>query len=142
MTDQPCRIAIVAADFNQAVVHPMIEAAREEIAAAGAELSREITVPGSYEVPIIAQRLLERDDVDILVAIGFIERGETLHGEVMGHVVHEALVDLSLANRKPVGIGIIGPGCTPEQAEVRKIEYARAAVKASLRAWQQLAAID
>jgi 6,7-dimethyl-8-ribityllumazine synthase len=72
------------------------------------------------------------------VVLGFIERGQTQHGEVMGHVVHRALVDLELKHRKPVGIGIIGPGATSEQAEKRKVDYARAAVRAALRSWNVL----
>jgi len=50
-----------------------------------------VRVPGAYETPLVAKKLLARKDVDALVVLGFIERGETLHGEVMGHVVHRAL---------------------------------------------------
>ena len=55
-----------------------------------------------------------------------------MHGEVMGHVVSEALVRLQLEHRKPIGLGIIGPGATAEQAEMRKLGAARAAVRAAL----------
>ena len=72
-------------------------------------------MPGSYEMPLIADVLLGREDVDALVVLGYIERGETLHGEVMGNVVHAALVQLQLKHRKPMGLGVIGPGATPEQ---------------------------
>ena len=92
-----------------------------------------VRVPGSYETPLAAQVLLERSDVDALVVLGYIERGETLHGEVMGHVVHRALLDASLRHRKPVGFGFIGPGALPRQAEKRKDEYARAAVRAAVQ---------
>ena len=61
---------------------------------------------------------------DAVVVLGHIERGETLHGEVMGHVVQHALVQLQFKYRKPVGVGIIGPGATAEQADVRKHETA------------------
>ncbi len=134
-------VAVVAADFNKAVVDPMVETARAQIAAAGARLVNLVRVPGAYEIPLVADALLARGDVDVVVALGFIERGETLHGEVMGHVVHAALVDLQLKYKKPVGIGIIGPGATPEQAEVRKIGAARAAVVAALHSLETLAAL-
>ena len=51
----------------------------------------------------------------------------------MGHVVHAALVELSLAHRTPIGIGIIGPGATEAQALIRKESYAAAAVRAAAR---------
>jgi 6,7-dimethyl-8-ribityllumazine synthase len=89
-------------------------------------------VPGCYELPFVANLAFQRSDCDFLVAVGYIERGETLHGEVMGHVVSRALVDLSLKHEKPIGLGIIGPGATLDQANKRKEEYARAAVRAAL----------
>ena len=76
-----------------------------------------------------------------LVVLGYIERGETLHGEVMGHVVHAALVQLQLSHRKPIGLGIIGPGATAEQAEARKVSSARAAVHAALRCREVLSSL-
>lgn len=124
------RVAIIAADFNKAIVDPMIETAQAELAIAGATLDRVLRVAGAYELPLIADALFPK--VDALVCLGYIERGQTLHGEVMGHVVHAALVDLQLKHRKPAGLGIIGPGATLEQAETRKIGSAKAAVAAAL----------
>lgn len=127
------RICIIAAEFNTKLMDAMIEAAKEETAHAGATLVRVLRAPGCYEVPLVAKLQLAQDEIDALVVLGFIERGETLHGEVMGNVVHAALIRLELKYRKPIGLGIIGPGATWEQAEDRKSEYARAAVRAALR---------
>jgi 6,7-dimethyl-8-ribityllumazine synthase len=139
MTPINRRLAIVAGEFNRPLIDAMMKAARAEATRAGAEISHTVTVPGCYEVPLLARRLIVRDDVDALVVLGYIERGETLHGEVMGHVVHTALMQMSLASEKPVGIGIIGPGATTEQADARRDGYARAAVRAALAA---LAALE
>ena len=133
-TDKP-RCAIVAAEFAKPIVDVMVEAAGREVETSGGTLGRVVRVPGAYEVPLVVEVLLARPDVDCLVVLGYIERGETLHGEVMGHVVHKTLVELQLKHRKPVGIGIIGPGATREQAETRKVDYARAAARAALRSW-------
>jgi 6,7-dimethyl-8-ribityllumazine synthase len=99
----------------------------------GAKVTESVRVPGSYETPLAAESLLRRSRVDALVVLGYIERGETQHGEVMGHVVHRALVEASLRHDKPVGFGFIGPGATRRHAEARKDEYARAAVRAAVR---------
>jgi 6,7-dimethyl-8-ribityllumazine synthase len=137
--DQPgVRVAILAADFNKQLVGAMIDAATAELQESGAALARVVRVPGSYEVPLIADVLLASDEIDAVVVLGYIERGETLHGEVMGHVVHAALVQMQLRYRKPVGIGVIGPGATLEQAVTRKEAYARAAVRAMLASVQCL----
>lgn len=110
----------------------MLAAARGEAATLGARVSETHGVNGCYETPLVVETLLAKSDVDAVVVLGFIERGETLHGEVMGHVVHRALVEASLRAKKPVGLGIIGPGATPAQAEVRKEGAARSAVRAAV----------
>jgi 6,7-dimethyl-8-ribityllumazine synthase len=129
------RLAIVAAEFNRPLVDAMVAGALDEANKEGARIAFDpVRVPGCYETPLVVARVLARRDVDAVVVLGYIERGETQHGEVMGHVVHAALVGLSLDHAKPVGIGIIGPGATPAQAEERKDGYARAAVRAAMRA--------
>src|SRR4051812_7738580 len=130
MGERSLRVAIIAADFNKEIVEPMIETARAELASAGAEITDVIRVPGAYEIPLIADAQLRRMEIDAIVVLAYIERGQTLHGEVMGHVVHAALVKLQLRYQKPAGLGIVGPGATVEQAEVRKINSARSAVRA------------
>ena len=133
------RVVIVAAEFNKELVDAMIDAARNELDISGAVLVRTVRVPGSYEVPLIADLQMAQENVDALVVLGYIERGETLHGEVMGHVVQNALVKLQLRYHKPIGIGIIGPGATAEQAQLRKTAYARSAVQAALRSCELVA---
>lgn len=131
------KCAILAAEFARSIVDVMIDEATK--AAAGhADMVKVVRVPGAYETPLLADALLADPGIDLLVVLGFIERGETLHGEVMGHVVHATLIDLQLKHKKPVGIGIIGPGATAEQAEKRKVDYARAAVRAALHNWNAL----
>lgn len=116
----------------------MADEAAAEAEACGAKVSAVHRVPGAYETPLIVDAVLARPGIDFVVVLGFIERGETLHGEVMGHVVHSKLVELQLKHRKPLGIGIIGPGATTVQAEARKVDYARAAVRAAMQNWKLL----
>ncbi len=45
-----------------------------------------------------------------MAAIGAVIQGETKHDEVVAHQAARKLMDLSVEHRKPVGMGIIGPG--------------------------------
>jgi len=132
MESSPAQLAILAAEFNAPLIEAMLRAARDEVERSAAVVVCTERVPGCYEVPLAAKRLIARADVHALIVLGYIEKGETLHGVVMGHVVHTALMGLSLAQAKPMGLGIIGPGATPEQAELRKDGHARAAVRAAM----------
>ena len=132
------RLALITGDFHGEMAEIMLAAATAEATRLGATVEAVVRVPGSYEIPLVADSLLSRADIDALVALGYIERGETLHGEVMGHTVHAALVQLQLQHKKPIGIGIIGPGATQAQALTRQEPYAAAAVRAALRSLQAL----
>lgn len=127
------KLAVLVAEFHQTLANGMLAAAVHEAELGGARVTGVFRVPGAYETPLVADRLLASRELDGLIVLGYIERGETLHGEVMGHVVHAALVDASLRHGKPVGLGFVGPGATRKQAEVRKEPSARAAVIAVLR---------
>jgi 6,7-dimethyl-8-ribityllumazine synthase len=133
-------LGLIAADFNDEIVQTMIDSVTKEAAARGVDIVSVTRVPGCYEIPLVADLALG-SPCDGLVVVGYIERGETLHGEVMGHVVHAALVNLSLAHGKPVGIGIIGPGATLAQAQARATDYAASALKACLASLEAQAAL-
>lgn len=127
------RISIVIGDFHKDLAEEMIEFAKDEMKNVGIEPASIVRVAGSYEVPLVVDTLLAQPKMEAVIVLGYIEKGETMHGEVMGQVVHTALVKLQLKYNKPVGMGIIGPGATPTQAQVRKEGAARGAVKAVLR---------
>lgn len=80
----------------------MVFEAETTVRAANSSVVRVIRVTGCYEVPFVADRELASDDVSALIVLGYIERGETLHGEVMGHVVQRILVDLQLKYNEPM----------------------------------------
>lgn len=124
---------MLVAEFNRPLVGAMLRSAEDEAKKLGARVTLVVRVPGTYETPLAGDAILRRGDIDALVVLGYIERGETQHGEVMGHVVHRALVEASLGSKKPVGFGFIGPGATEAQAKKRKDEYARSAVRAAVR---------
>lgn len=126
-------IALIAADFNKSIVTPMVESAKKTAKNLGCACDLVISVPGAFEIPLVLDAVLQRRDVDAVAVLGYIERGHTLHGEVMGHVVYRAMTDLSLMYGKPVTLGIIGPGATLEQAQERNVAYGEAAVAAAVR---------
>lgn len=125
-------VVIIAAEFHKDIIEKMIEAAKDELKAQGKEVLVK-KVAGCYEMPLLADKVMQKGSTEAVVVLSFIEKGETQHGEVMGYVVHKALVDLQLKHGKPIGIGIIGPGATKEQASLRAEPYARGAVKAALQ---------
>ena len=123
-------VAVVLGTFHQDLSERMLTAATAAIEELGLHLVALSRVPGSYEKPLATKRLLLRPDVDGVIVLGIIERGETAHGLVMGQSVSNALVQLQLEFMKPIGIGIIGPEVFPSQIPARLESHAVAAVAA------------
>lgn len=126
------RVAIVVAEFHKEIANAMVENAEKAARECGATVQSVVRVPGCFEIPLATKRLLAKKTVDVVVVLGYIEKGETLHGEVMGHAVHYALMQLQLEYGKPIGFGIIGPGATEKQARARVKGASRAAALAAL----------
>lgn len=126
------QIAIILAEFHREITDVMITSAEKAVHECGATIRAIVRVPGCFEIPLATKRLLAKKTVDAVVVLGYIEKGETLHGEIMGHVVYHALMQLQLEYDKPIGFGIIGPGATEKQARARMKGTSRAAVLATL----------
>lgn len=129
---------IVASDFHAGLANTMIAEAAAQLRAAGVASIETVRVAGCYEMPLVVDGLLRHKRPDVLVVVGFIEKGETLHGEVMGQVVHAKLIDLQLQYATPIGIGLIGPGATAQQAAGRMHGAAGGAARAALRTFTTL----
>ena len=124
------RLAIVASLFNREIVDAMVERALDRAKEQQLKVTTVVRVPGTFEVPLAVQRLLERSDVDGAVALGAVVKGETKHDEVIMRAAADALMAIGLRTGKPVGLGITGPGMTYKQAKAR-IDAASRAVDAA-----------
>lgn len=115
----------------------MLEVATARAEKLGADVVTVVRVPGVWEIPLAVKALLAREDVDAVVAIGAVVKGETEHDVLIAETVGPALMRLQLEAAKPVGLGITGPGMTWAQAEARVRNAARA-VDAVVRMAEQL----
>jgi 6,7-dimethyl-8-ribityllumazine synthase len=131
-------LGIVVTEFHSDISEVMLAAAQDEAATLGIKIAVVSHVPGAYEIPLIVAELFKNTDISSVVVLGFIEKGETQHGEVMAHTVSSSLFESSVKHGKAIGYGIIGPGASLEQADHRKEPYARAAVRAAIASTKAL----
>ncbi len=125
------RIAIVWSRFNGRITRPMLREAQAEAKKQGAVIVREIAVEGAFDIPTAAREILRWHEVDAVVALGAIVKGETQHDELIAHRAADALLRLAGEFNTPVALGITGPGMTWKQA-VARIPNARFTVRAAL----------
>lgn len=126
------RLAILTTLINPETISEMEAAALAEAKVQQAEIVITSKTLGCLDMPIIAKQLLAREDVDGLVVLGAVAKGDTLHDKLVVNTMTRAIVKLSLKANKPVGFGVIGPGATREQFKNRTVEYATRAVQAVL----------
>lgn len=122
------KIAIVVSKFNHEITSKMSKKAQQRAKELGVKIARIAEVPGSFEIPFAARKLLEDKNIQAVVTIGTIIKGGTDHDEVVAHSVARKLLDLSTKYKKPVSLGISGPNITWEQSKKRIDEYAVRAV--------------
>jgi 6,7-dimethyl-8-ribityllumazine synthase len=126
-------LAIVVSEFNYDVTSIMLAKAEDHARFLGADVKIVAKAPGSYDIPILVKKILERGAADAVITLGAVIEGETEHDEVVTHQAARKILDLSIEYGKPVTLGIIGPGVTRLQALERAEEYARRAVEAAVK---------
>src|SRR5215470_15194972 len=114
------RALIVEARFYDDIQDALLEGAMAELKAAGVT-HEVITVPGALEIPAAIAIALDAAEngggkpFDLVIALGCVIRGETIHFEIVSMESSRGLMDLAVARRIPLGNGIITVN-TEEQA--------------------------
>jgi 6,7-dimethyl-8-ribityllumazine synthase len=119
------RFVIVASRYNSKYVDSMVKAAEGELKKAGARSIELIRVPGAFEIPLAvariarqgsknplvypdaAQRANKSDsesirDVDAIICLGVLLRGETVHAAHIGEAVTRALMQIQVKYEVPI----------------------------------------
>lgn len=133
MSNEKIRLGIIVSEFNFDITYIMLQKAINHIKFLGCEITYIVKVPGTYDIPVILNELIKKDDVDGIVILGAVIQGETKHDEVVAQQSARKILDLSIQYGKPIGFGVIGPGASRMQALERAEEYARRAVEAVVK---------
>jgi len=112
-------IAIVVAEFNDKVTSRMHQIAIETANNLKLNIKYTCKVPGIFDMQLIIDKLLEKKNVDGVVTIGAVIKGQTKHDEIIAHSTARNIAKLSLKHQKPVSLGISGPGMSERQAYAR-----------------------
>ncbi len=100
------RVAIVAASWHEQVMDGLLAGAREACAAYKVGSPDVVRVPGSFELPIVAQALALQG-YGVIVALGVVIRGGTPHFEYVCSATTDGLLRVSLDTRTPIGFGLL-----------------------------------
>lgn len=125
------RIGIVVSRFNELVTERLLAGARSCLVDHGvADADIEVAwVPGAWELPLAAQRLIRSRQCAAVIALGCVIRGDTPHFDFVAGAAATGLASVSTGHDVPVAFGVLTTD-TLEQA------LARAGGKAGNKGWE------
>ena len=135
-------IAIVIAEFNEKVTSRMHNVAVEKANELKLNIKHTCKVPGIFDMPLIIDKLLQKKDVDGIVTLGAVIKGQTKHDEVIANSTARNIAKLSIKYQKPVTFGISGPGMSERQAYARIRPVAENAVNAVQKIYSEIKRIE
>ena len=102
-------VGIVVSRWNSMITEAMLDGAISTLVANGVKKDS-ITIvrcPGSYEIPLTAQWLLETKRYEGVIALGVVIRGGTPHFDYVCDAVNQGVLELNLRFSTPVAFGVL-----------------------------------
>ena len=105
----PGRFALVAARFNRFVVEQLVQGAGDGLKRHGVadDAIDVVWVPGSFEIPLVAQRLAASRRYVAVLCLGAVIRGDTDHYDYVAHGAANGIAQAALTTGVPVVFGIL-----------------------------------
>jgi 6,7-dimethyl-8-ribityllumazine synthase len=131
------RVVIVAARFNAALVDQLIGGATQAWVDHGGDAARVLVerVPGAFELPLVAKMFAASGEVDAVVALGCVIRGDTPHFDYVAGECARGLMDAGLSTGVPVIFGVLtteNQAQAEERADVARMNKGRESMEAAL----------
>jgi 6,7-dimethyl-8-ribityllumazine synthase len=130
------RVALCVARFYTELALKLEQGAREALEEAGVTTIEAFSVPGAFELPLVAKYAAESGRFDAVVCLGAVIRGETDHYDYVCSAASDGIARVQLETGVPCGFGVLTVD-TMEQALARvtggaKRDTGRHAVEAVL----------
>jgi 6,7-dimethyl-8-ribityllumazine synthase len=103
------KFAIVGSRFNAFIVERLIEGAVDALVRHGADANNitVVRVPGSWEIPLVCQRLAKSGKLDAIVSVGAVIRGATPHFDHVANEVSKGVAQAALSTGVPITFGVL-----------------------------------
>jgi 6,7-dimethyl-8-ribityllumazine synthase len=103
------KFGLVVSRFNEFITKKLVEGAQDALSRHGVSQDDiEIAwVPGSFEIPLIAQKLAQTNRYDAVICLGAVIRGGTPHFEYIAAEVTKGIAKVSLDSGLPIIYGMV-----------------------------------
>lgn len=101
------KIGIVVAEWNPQITQGLVKGTTQTLEKCGCKEIEIHNVPGSFELSLGAQFLLEYSKIDAVICLGSVVQGETKHFDFVCESTALGIKDVSLKYNKPVIFGVL-----------------------------------
>ncbi len=103
------RFAIIVSRFNDFISSRLVEGAMDALNRHGAtdEQVSLVKVPGAFEIPHTAKKLVESNRYDAIICLGAVIRGSTPHFEYVAAEVSKGIANVGIESKIPVTFGVL-----------------------------------
>jgi 6,7-dimethyl-8-ribityllumazine synthase len=130
------KIAIVSSRWNDFMGSRLLEGARDALVRHGvAESDIDVAlVPGSFELPLAAQKAAQSGRYDAVVCLGVVIRGATPHFDYVAGEAAKGIAQVALQSGVPVGFGVVTADTLEQAIERAGSKAGNKGVEAALAA--------
>merc|ERR1712232_1365931 len=103
------RIGIVRTCWHEDLIDLLCTKCIDQMCSRGVQKENivQAVVPGSYELPYITKRMLDSEDCDVVICVGILLKGGTIHMEVIADAVTNQLMSMQMSARIPIVFGVL-----------------------------------
>lgn len=103
------KIGIVVGRFNEFINAKLVDGATDGLLRHGVDEANidTVWVPGAFEVPFIAKKLVEKGEYDAVIGLGTVIRGSTTHYDYVCNEAAKGIAQVGLQTGVPVIFGIV-----------------------------------
>lgn len=113
------RVGIVAGRFNEFIVSKLVSGALDGLKRHGVN-DDDISiawVPGAFEIPLVAKKMAESPEYDVVICLGAVIKGSTPHFDYVCAEASKGIATVSLNSEKPIAFGILTTNSIEEAIE-------------------------
>ncbi|BCU52615.1 6,7-dimethyl-8-ribityllumazine synthase [Staphylococcus auricularis] len=103
------KIGIVVSRFNDFITNRLLEGAKDTLIRHGVDESQidVAYVPGAFEIPLLARKLVQKGSYDAIITLGCVIRGSTSHYDYVCNEVSKGVAKANELSDTPVIFGIV-----------------------------------
>jgi len=103
------KFGMVLSRFNNFIAERLLEGALDALKRSGAEEEdcAVARVPGAFEIPLAAKKMLKTGRYDAIICLGCVIRGATPHFQYIATEVTKGIAHLSLESEIPISFGVL-----------------------------------